>query len=193
MYLLPFIGYLSGSLTFAIWITRWVTGRDVRAGGSGHATTTNTIRQAGWPAGVAVFVLDVSKGFLPTWLAVRWGAPGWLIAATAAAAVVGHCWPWLADFRGGMGLATAFGTLLATRWLGALVALAVLLVLVLALHHAARGAALAGLLAPLVLRLFGLHGLLDWVAPAVGLVIFIRFLDDWQRQYRELWLDRERP
>ena len=189
--LLLILGYLSGSLPFAIWITRLVTGRDVREAGSGHATTTNTIRQAGWMPGGLVLVLDVSKGFLPTWLALRLGAPAWIVAATAAAAVIGHCWPWLAGFRGGMGLATAFGSLLAVHVLGALVALAVLLSLVLVLHHAARGAALAGVLAPLVLRSLGLRGMMDWVAPAIGAVIFLRFLSDWRRQYRELWLDRE--
>jgi len=188
---LPLLGYLSGSLTFAIWVTRLVTGRDVREAGSGHATTTNTIRQAGWLPGALVLVLDVSKGFLPTWLAVQLGAPAWIAAATAAAAVIGHCWPWLAGFRGGMGLATAFGGLLAVHVPGALVALAVLLSLVLLLHHAARGAALAGLLAPAAIWGLGLRGLINWVAPAVGAVIFVRFLDDWQRQYRELWLDRE--
>lgn len=65
------LGYLSGSLPFALWITRLVKGVDVRQAGSGHATTTNTIRQAGFGAGALVFVLDTAKGFLPTWLALH--------------------------------------------------------------------------------------------------------------------------
>jgi acyl phosphate:glycerol-3-phosphate acyltransferase len=61
-----FLGYLSGSLPFAVWITRLVKGVDVRDAGSGHATTTNTIRQAGFFPGALVFFLDVAKGFVPT-------------------------------------------------------------------------------------------------------------------------------
>jgi glycerol-3-phosphate acyltransferase PlsY len=52
------LGYLLGSLPFALWITRLVKGIDVRDGGSGHVTTTNTIRQAGWISGVCVFLLN---------------------------------------------------------------------------------------------------------------------------------------
>ena len=58
------IGYLAGSLPFALWITHLVKGVDVRDGGSGHVTTTNTIRQAGFAPGAAVLLLDISKGFL---------------------------------------------------------------------------------------------------------------------------------
>ncbi len=59
-------GYLSGSLPFALWITRLVKGVDVRDAGSGHASTTNTIRQAGWGPGILVLIFDIGKGYLPT-------------------------------------------------------------------------------------------------------------------------------
>src|SRR5512135_2783762 len=103
------LGYLCGSLTFSIWITRLLKGVDVRDAGSGHATTTNTIRQAGFAAGALVLVLDIGKGFLPTWLALHYAPPAvrtWVAALTLACAVAGHCWPVFARFRGGMGLAT---------------------------------------------------------------------------------------
>ncbi len=190
-YLFPLIGYLAGSLPFALWITRMVKGVDVRDGGSGHVTTTNTIRQAGWGWGVLVFVLDVSKGYLPTAWAVRSGAPVWLIALTAAAAVVGHCWPLWAQFRGGMGLATGGGTFLAIYPLAFAVALGLLIALTLSLRHSARAGVFTGVLVAPALYFLGIRGAILWVAVAVGVVIAIRFLDDWNRQYRELWLDRE--
>ena len=109
------LGYLSGSLTPSIWITRLLKGVDVRDGGSGHATTTNTIRQAGFGPGAIVLILDIAKGFLPTWLALRYAPAEWIIPLTAGLAVVGHCWPLFAGFRGGMGLATAGGGLLAVH------------------------------------------------------------------------------
>ncbi len=186
-------GYLSGSLPFALWITRLVKGVDVRDGGSGHVTTTNTIRQAGWAAGALVLALDISKGFLPTFFAVRAGLPDWAVGLTAALAVVGHCWPLFAGFRGGMGLAVTGGALMAVSFLGFLVALATLLALVLLIRHAARGSLLAGLIGPVVLYLVGLRGAVLWVGVADGLVIAARFTIDWNRRYRELWLDRERP
>ena len=65
------LGYLSGSLPFSVWITRFIKGVDVRDSGSGHATTTNTIRQAGFGPGAAVLILDLAKGFIPTWLALK--------------------------------------------------------------------------------------------------------------------------
>ena len=67
--LFPILGYISGSLPFSIWITRYVKNVDVRDAGSGHATTTNTVRQAGFGWGVLVLILDITKGFLPTYIA----------------------------------------------------------------------------------------------------------------------------
>jgi glycerol-3-phosphate acyltransferase PlsY len=108
----PLLGYLSGSLPFAIWITRLARNVDVRDAGSGHATTTNTIRQAGFGWGALVLILDIAKGFLPTYLAIHYTHNNWIVALTAALAVAGHCWPLFAQFRGGMGLATFGGALL---------------------------------------------------------------------------------
>ncbi len=184
-------GYLSGSLPFALWITRLVKGVDVRASGSGHATTTNTIRQAGWGPGLLVLLLDMVKGFLPVFFAMRADLPAWAIGITAALAVAGHCWPLFAGFRGGMGLAVTGGALLAASLPGFLLALAVLLALVLLLRHAARGSLLAGLLTPALMWWLGLRDAALWIGFFAGLVLAIRFASDWKRQYRELWLDRE--
>jgi len=127
-----FLGYLVGSLPFSIWITRYVKHVDVRDSGSGHATTTNTIRQAGFGWGALVLVLDIAKGFIPTYLAVSQdGIPAYIIVLTAAFAVIGHCWPLFAQFRGGMGLATAGGSFLAVNPLTFLISLGLLILLVL--------------------------------------------------------------
>ncbi|MEW6093446.1 MAG: glycerol-3-phosphate acyltransferase, partial [Chloroflexota bacterium] len=144
------LGYLCGSLPFAIWITRLVKGVDVRAAGSGHATATNTIRQAGFLPGALVFILDVGKGFLPTWLALRFAPADWIAPLTAALAVIGHCWPLFAGFRGGMGLATANGSMVAAAPLSIFICYGLLILLTLLLRHSARASVLAGVLfAPL--------------------------------------------
>ncbi len=193
---LPLLGYLSGSLPFAIWVTRYAKGVDVRDAGSRHATTTNTIRQAGFGWGALVFVLDVAKGFLPTYLALVLGRdtiPPYIVPLTAACAVAGHCWPVFAQFRGGMGLATFGGALLAIQPFAFLIGLGLLLLLTLTIRHSARASVATGVLIAPVFWLLNLRGPELWVAIAGGLVIAYRFLIDWNRRYRELWLDREKP
>jgi glycerol-3-phosphate acyltransferase PlsY len=190
-FLFPLLGYFSGSLTFAIWITRLARGVDVRDAGSGHATTTNTIRQAGFGWGALVLILDIAKGYLPTYLAARYSGEIWVIALTAGMAVIGHCWPLFAQFRGGMGLACTGGAFLAVNPLAFLICLAILIFLV--LHHSARASVYTGILIAPALWFTGIRGAAFWIAVAVGIIIAVRFLIDWNRKYRELWLDRDRP
>ena len=186
------LGYLSGSLTPSIWITRLVKGVDVRDAGSGHATTTNTIRQAGFGWGALVLIIDIAKGFLPTWLALQYASAAWIVPLTSAAAVIGHCWPVFAGFRGGMGLACTAGALLAAEPLAFLIGLGILVALTLAIHHSARASVITGILMAPAFWLLGLRGIEFWIAIGVGAVVALRFLIDWNRQYRELWLDREK-
>ena len=191
--LFPILGYLFGSLPFSIWVTRFVKHVDVRDAGSGHATTTNTIRQAGFGWGALVAILDVAKGFIPIFLALKYTNNTWIVALTAALAVAGHCWPIFAQFRGGMGLATFGGALLATNWFAFVIGAGLLLALVLIIHHGARASVFTGILIAPLFWLFHLRGLELWIALACGLLIAYRFLIDWNRKYRELWLDREKP
>jgi glycerol-3-phosphate acyltransferase PlsY len=191
--LFPLLGYLSGSLPFSVWVTRFAKGVDVRDAGSGHATTTNTIRQAGFGWGALVAVLDVAKGFLPTLLAVRASGEPWIVVFTAAFAVIGHCWPIFGQFRGGMGIAPFGGALLVTNWISAFVGLGLLLVLLFTLRHGARASVFTGILIAPLFWLFNFRGIEMWIGLACGLVMAYRFLIDWNRKYRELWLDREKP
>jgi len=185
------ISYLSGSIPFAIWVTKFFKGVDVRLAGSGHASTTNTIRQVGFGPGVIVFIFDTAKGFLPTWLALHFAPAAWIIPLTAGLAVAGHCWPVFASFRGGMGLATTGGALLAVQPLGFIIALGVLISLTLIIRHSARAAVFTGIMMAPVFWLLGLRGLVLTTAIVTGIVIAYRFMVDWNRKYRELWLDRE--
>jgi acyl phosphate:glycerol-3-phosphate acyltransferase len=191
-FLLPILGYFLGSLPFSIWVTRYVKGVDVRDAGSGHATTTNTIRQAGFGWGALVLLLDIAKGFVPTFLAVKYSGDTWVVALTATLTVVGHCWTVFANFRGGMGLATAGGALLAVNPLAFLICFGLLLLMVLVIRHSARASVFTGILAAPVLWMANIRDDSVWVMLGAGIVIAIRFLIDWNRKYRELWLDREK-
>ncbi|PWB69987.1 MAG: hypothetical protein C3F07_18125 [Anaerolineales bacterium] len=192
LFLFPVLGYISGSLPFSIWVTRFVKNVDVRDAGSGHATTTNTIRQAGFGWGALVLILDIAKGFIPTYLALRFTDSTWVIAITAACAVIGHCWPLFAQFRGGMGLAAFGGSLLAVNWFPFIIGLGLLLAITITIRHSARASVFTGIFIAPLFWLFNLRGTEFWIALAGGVVIAYRFLIDWNRRYRELWLDREK-
>lgn len=184
------IGYLSGSLMFAVWVTRIVKGVDVREAGSGHASTTNTVRQAGWLAGIIVLMFDIGKGYLPTYFAFKYAPLEWAVPVTAILAVAGHCWPIFAQFRGGMGMATAGGTTLAVYPLGFAIALGIVISLMLILKHASKASVIAAFLYAPVFYLFGERGQIIWLIAGISLVLAGRFYIDWNREYSELWLDR---
>ena len=186
------LAYLFGSLPFGLWITHLFKNVDVRDGGSGHVGTTNTLRQAGWFAGVMVLILDLAKGYIPVYFALRAGLPVWSLAITAGFVVIGHCWPLFANFRGGMGLAATGGTLLAVNIPAFFLALGLLVFLLLTIRHAARASLFTGLFASFFFWLMHLRGVELWVMAATGLVVALRFSINWNREYRELWLDREK-
>ena len=105
-------GYLIGSIPVGVVVGRAARGLDVRDYGSGSMGTTNVLRLVGPTAATATFGLDVAKGSLAVAVARRLGANRSAQAAAGLAAVVGHSWPLFARFRGGKGVATAFGALL---------------------------------------------------------------------------------
>jgi glycerol-3-phosphate acyltransferase PlsY len=105
--------YLLGSLSFSL-IVVWVLRRvDLRTLGSGNAGATNVLRTSGrWPA-LVVLLLDIGKGIVPVQLVRRFGGPPELAGAAALATILGHVFPVYFGFRGGRGVATAFGAFLA--------------------------------------------------------------------------------
>lgn len=108
--------YLLGSLSGSLLLGRW-RGVDVRRHGSGNAGGTNALRTLGWRFALGVVLIDVGKGALAVWLALRFAppdAPAGVIAlawSAAVLAIVGHTWPVFYGFRGGKGAATLLGAL----------------------------------------------------------------------------------
>ncbi len=117
MYGLVVGAYLLGSIPSAVWIGKWFYGVDVRECGSRNAGTTNVLRVLGRKAALPVFILDAGKGFGAVMLAKTVDMHGdpmfWLKITLAAAAVAGHIFPVFARFRGGKGVATMTGCMLA--------------------------------------------------------------------------------
>lgn len=108
-------GYLLGSIPFGLLVTRALGLGDVRSIGSGNIGATNVLRTGSKGAALATLLLDGAKGALALSLA-RWadGETGGQVAG--AAAFLGHCFPIWLGFRGGKGVATFLGTLLAAHW-----------------------------------------------------------------------------
>jgi len=111
------LSYLLGSFPSAIVIGLVFFGRDPRKEGSGNSGGTNAFRVFGWKAGIAVALLDVSKGAAAAGLVSRLADTAFLPADGAVllcglAAVVGHVWTIFAGFKGGKGVATAAGAVL---------------------------------------------------------------------------------
>lgn len=128
--LLVVAAYLVGSLSPSVMLGRMVMGLDVRRAGSGNAGTTNAFRVLGPGLGTVVLVGDVLKGFLPVVTARHFVSPSG-VTLVALAALAGHNWSVFLRGRGGKGVATGAGTILAMTPL-ILAALVALFVLVLA-------------------------------------------------------------
>jgi len=146
--------YLFGSIPTAVWLGQSFYGVDVREFGSGNAGATNTFRVLGQKAGIAVMVIDILKGWTATNLAFFIGpsitgpqdAAQFMNyqLALGVVAVVGHLFPIFAGFRGGKGVATLFGMVLAVHFPAAMVCVAVFLITLLISDYVSLSSILAG-------------------------------------------------
>jgi glycerol-3-phosphate acyltransferase PlsY len=114
------LAYLAGSVPSAVWAGKIFHGIDVREHGSGNAGATNTVRVLGWKTGIPVLMFDLFKGWLAAMLprfldAAPEGSEPLMVLQIVCglAAILGHVFPVFAGFRGGKGVATTFGVLLA--------------------------------------------------------------------------------
>lgn len=146
--------YLFGSIPTAVWLGQSFYGVDVREFGSGNAGATNTFRVLGQKAGIAVMVIDILKGWTATNLAFFIGpsitgpqdAAQFMNyqLALGVVAVVGHLFPIFAGFRGGKGVATLFGMVLAVHFPAAMVCVTVFLITLIISNYVSLSSILAG-------------------------------------------------
>lgn len=155
------LAYLAGSVPTAVWAGRIFHGIDIREHGSGNAGATNTIRVLGWKTGVPVLIVDIAKGWVATSLpAILRAAPEGsaqmtgLMIICGMGAIIGHVFPLLAGFKGGKGVATTFGVLLALHPQLTLLCTAVFLVVLFASGYVSLSSITAGIMFPLLLFLF---------------------------------------
>ncbi len=171
----PF-GYLAGKLK----------GIDIREHGSGNIGATNVIRVLGKGIGIPVFVVDMLKGLVPVVLAGKWAAmkgvgSDWPAIAGAAGAVLGHNFTFWLGFRGGKGIATSAGALMALLPVPLLVALGAWL----AVFFGTRYVALASIASAVALPAAAVGMRVGWGKPSwalCGFAVLLGALAIWRHR-----------
>jgi acyl phosphate:glycerol-3-phosphate acyltransferase len=135
------IAYLIGSVPFGVILTRLAGAGDVRQIGSGNIGATNVLRTGRKGLAMATLAFDMLKGALPVWLAYRYLGPDMAVVA-ALGAVLGHCFPVWLKFRGGKGVATAAGVVIALTPGVAALAIGVFILVVLTTRYVSLGSML---------------------------------------------------
>ncbi len=150
------IAYLLGSIPTSVWWGRAFHGVDVRQHGSRNAGATNTFRVLGLRAGIPVLFIDILKGFLPVRILPNFTglqpdtAPWmWFRVALVGAAVIGHLYPVFASFKGGKGVATSLGGVLAVHPGAAAICVIVFAVVFFLSRYVSLGSLCAALAFPL--------------------------------------------
>lgn len=156
-FLLIVLAYLLGSIPTAVWVSKYFFGIDIRDYGSGNAGATNTFRVLGSKWGTVVMVADVLKGvlatslyiLLPFYLNDEWHRTN-LMIGLGLSAVLGHIFPVFADFKGGKGVATLFGMVIAIQPLVAVCCVGVFLLVL----YLTRFVSLSSILASIAFAVF---------------------------------------
>lgn len=170
--LLLLAAYLIGSIPSSVWIGKRFYDVDVREHGSGNAGFSNTVRVLGWRAGLPVFLIDILKGYMAVSLAYFASnlIPGSntfinFQLLLGAFGVLGHIFPVYVGFKGGKGVATLLGLLLAIQPQVTLMCLAIFIVVFLTSRYVSLSSMITGISFP-ILNIFVFH------TTAISLIIF---------------------
>jgi glycerol-3-phosphate acyltransferase PlsY len=156
-FLLIILSYFIGSIPTAVWVSRHFFGIDIREYGSGNSGATNTYRVLGSRWGTLVMIVDVLKGvvatslflLIPYYTTDEWDRTNFMVGL-GLAAVLGHIFPVFADFKGGKGVATLFGMVIAIQPIVAVLCVAVFLLVL----YLTRFVSLSSILASVSFAIF---------------------------------------
>lgn len=175
-------GYACGATPFGYLAGRW-KGIDIREHGSRNIGATNVIRVCGKGIGIPVFILDAAKGWLPAWLAMGWFASHRASAemiATAGivagfGAVLGHNYTFWLSGRGGKGVATSLGVMLALAPTAALIALVLFGIMLKVSRYVSLSSMVAALAVPVTLAV-QMHRVEHWNGVLLGFAVVLCIL-----------------
>lgn len=137
--------YLMGSIPTAYWYAKYFHGIDIRQHGSGNVGATNSLRVLGKKAGIIVLIFDLLKGLLPVLIARSLGFSEEQTFLIGIVCILGHIWSVFANFKGGKGIATSLGVILAVSPAGAGISLVVFVAIVYFTKYVSLASMLAGL------------------------------------------------
>ncbi|MGB8952814.1 MAG: glycerol-3-phosphate 1-O-acyltransferase PlsY [Candidatus Aminicenantales bacterium] len=182
------LAYLLGAFPTGYIIFKLSEKKDIRHFGSQSSGATNIFRLKGLGFALPVVVIDVLKGFLPPFLALKFLKDPLLAALAAFAAVLGHCYPVYIKFKGGKGVATTFGAMAAFAGLPVGLGLAVFVLTVTLTRYVSLGSLLGTFSLPLFLWFYGRETSLIVLSLSAFCIILIRH----QGNIRRLWKGTER-
>jgi glycerol-3-phosphate acyltransferase PlsY len=172
--------YVLGSVPTGF-LLGYLAGVDVRSAGSGNVGATNVARIAGKWLGLLTLLLDAAKGFVPVFIAHQMGFDAAVAGGAALAAFLGHLYPIFLKFRGGKGVATALGALLALAPAATGILLAVFIMVALASRIVSLASIVAAGTAPVAIWLLGYPDVSVGVTLLMALLILWRHRDNIQR------------
>ena len=164
-------GYLAGSIPFALLVSRAMSLPDPRTYGSGNIGATNVLRSGNRLAAVLTLAGDLAKGWVAVLVAILLGMPAELVALVGFFAFLGHVFPVWLRFRGGKGVATAAGVLIAFDWRLGCAVLAVWIAVVLVTRYSSLAALVAAACAPAIA--WYLHGTGPVFAATVAMAVVL--------------------
>ena len=169
--------YIIGSISPSIIIGK-IKGIDIKKEGSGNAGATNAYRVLGKGAALVTLIFDVGKGFFSAWMGAEIGGP--VVGYVSAIAVcIGHVFPCFYNFKGGKGVATALGAVLAVNWCVAVLALGVFAVVLAGLNIVSLGSIVAAASLPIIAAIF--EPGFKYYAIVIALLIVIKHKDNIKR------------
>lgn len=166
------VGYLLGSVPWGMVLTRAAGRGDIRHIGSGNIGATNVLRTGSKGLALATLLLDLAKGAAAVGIGALFSREAAL--AAAAAVILGHMFPVWLGFRGGKGIATGFGVLLALAWPVALLAFLLWLTTALLFHYSSLAALVAAVASPVLAMLLVANRGIVAVIAAIALLIILR-------------------
>lgn len=178
------LGYLLGSIPFGLLLTKIAGLGDIRAIGSGNIGATNVLRTGRKDLALATLLLDGAKGAVAVLIARAfsqdWAVSEDLTVIAGGAAILGHLFPVWLKFKGGKGVATTLGTLIAVNWIVGIGACLTWLIVALVFRYSSLSALIAVAAAPFIALWLGLVPL-AWLAAFAAVLVWVRHHENIKR------------
>ncbi len=170
-----FLAYIAGAVPFGLMISRKIAGIDITLKGSGNIGATNVARVIGIKWGLITLLLDLLKGFISVFIAKNYitDIEGFFLISISLAVLLGHKFSPFLKFKGGKGVATAFGIFLALSPVSALISLCVFIVTVYLSDYISLGSIVGACVMPLTLSILNKPAALIITAFFTAVLILI--------------------